>query len=165
MVKISEFDLLIVFDDDIILPNTFIDSFVYAQEKCNFSLCQPARTPNSWIDHEIVKQQPKLLARQTRFVEIGPVFSIKSDLFSALLPFNELSPMGWGLDFVWPAQVEHAQKRMGIIDAVPINHSIRTPRENYGYDKALNELNCLISLYPHLDKKDASTVLSYINLI
>src|SRR6476659_1969651 len=73
---ISDFDFLIVIDDDVELPNKFLNQFIGLINRYQFALAQPARTPDSYIDHFITMSMPGLQARLTRFVEIGPVFCI-----------------------------------------------------------------------------------------
>jgi hypothetical protein len=158
-VSMRDFDVLLVLDDDIVLPRGFIDAFIAAQQQCDFSLCQPARTHTSWIDHRMVEQEDGLMGRQTRFVEIGPVFSIRSDLFDTLLPFDERSPMGWGLDFVWPILVEGRGLKMGIIDAVPVDHSLRKPVQSYSFRQAVQEEAEFLSTCAHLSREQAFTTL------
>jgi hypothetical protein len=155
-VCINGYDRILVTDDDVVLPRHFLDNFIIAQNKCNFALCQPARTDTSWTDHQIVVQRPGLLARETRFVEI---FCVRSDLFSTLLPFDETSDMGWGLDFVWPVQVERAGKSMGIIDAVPVDHSLRKRSACYDFEEASRQQKNLLRCQDHFEEGDAFTVL------
>ncbi len=163
-VDMPEFNYLIVLDDDVVLPYRFIDKFIMAQQFCDFALCQPSRTYTSWIDHEIVRQDCTLLARQTRFVEIGPVFSVRADFFKDAVPFDETSPMGWGLDFVWPAKIEKLGLKMGIIDAVPIDHSLRKSVQFYNKSEANIQEKNLLEVSPHIARDEAFTVLSRIQL-
>ncbi len=104
-VDLGRYRYLVVVDDDVELGDRFLDSFLALQQRHRLALAQPARTHDSFIDHFFVAQLHGVAARRTRFVEIGPVFSIAADAFSRLLPFDETAPMGWGLDFVWPAQL------------------------------------------------------------
>ena len=111
------YQYLLVTDDDVELGDGFLDAYLALQERFELSLCQPARTHDSFIDHYFVAQLLGIAGRRTRFVEIGPVFSVAREAFPVLLPFDENAPMGWGLDFVWPRTVEKAGLHMGIIDA------------------------------------------------
>jgi hypothetical protein len=157
--ELDQYTYIVISDDDITLPNNFLDRFLFLQEKYNFSLAQPARTHNSYIDHPFVEQFDGLKARRTRFVEIGPVFSIRKDVFPLLLPFDENSSMGWGYDFVWPCLVEDGELRMGIIDAIPVEHSIRKPMQNYNYEDVNKVMKDYLSKTRHLDKNEAFRVL------
>jgi hypothetical protein len=158
-VDIGGYDYLLVLDDDITLPRGFVDEFLDLQQKHDLALAQPARTHNSFLDHAIVEQQDQMAARRTRFVEIGPVFSIRRDAILLLTPFDESAPMGWGLDFVWPVILERHKLRQGIIDATPIDHSIRKPFTQYDGGAALDGMNQFLSRHEHLRPEDAFVVL------
>jgi hypothetical protein len=158
-VRLQDFDHLLVCDDDVRLPRGFIDAFIGWQQRLGFGLAQPARTLNSYIDHPFVRRRPWLHARRTRFVEIGPVFCLQQALFDVLLPFDEASPMGWGYDLVWPLQVERAGARMGVIDATPVDHSLRSRGEAYGWRRELEVMGSFLARRPHLSKEQAFQVL------
>ena len=111
------FDWVIACDDDVEFPPGFVDRIVALAERFDFALVQPARSRESYIDHRITAVIGGLQARRTRFVEIGPVTMLRHDAVRLLLPFSDIEGMGWGLDFVWPAIVEAAGLRLGIIDA------------------------------------------------
>jgi hypothetical protein len=155
----QQFDWVLFCDDDIEVAEGFADALIAVAQHLDFALLQPARTQDSYIDHPIVGQFPGLLARQTRFVEIGPVVCLRRDAASLLLPFSDQSSMGWGLDFVWPRIIENAGLRMGIIDAVPVAHRIRKPVAGYNYDSATAEEQRLLASEPHLKPMDAFQIL------
>lgn len=158
-IDLSEYDYLIVCDDDITVPQGFLDRLLDCQSRYDFALAQPARTHNSYLDHSIVEVVDGLDARQTRFVEIGPLFSLRKDVFSTLLPFDENAPMGWGLDFVWPAILQSADFRMGIVDAVAVDHSHRKPFTQYDGGAALQGMQAYLATRPHLQQDEAFVVL------
>jgi glycosyltransferase involved in cell wall biosynthesis len=161
--KLHRYDYILFCDDDIRLGQGFLDMFLGLQDKYDFSLAQPARTHNSYIDHPFVEQFDGLKARRTRFIEIGPVVSVRKDAFPVLLPFDESSHMGWGYDFVWPCLMEKMGMRMGIIDATPVDHSMRKPVMNYNYDEANKSMQNYLSRSPHLSKEEAFRILeSYV---
>ncbi|WP_417550269.1 hypothetical protein [Methylophaga sp.] len=153
-------DYVIILDDDIRLPADFINKYISVQEFTSFSLAQPARTPESYISHQITTRIPNILARETQFVEIGPLVSIKRELHEHLLPLDTSSPMGWGLDFVWPIEVKKHKLSMGIIDAVPIAHSLRPTAKSYSHSEALNEMNKYLKNKEHMKPDDAMRVLN-----
>jgi hypothetical protein len=82
------FDWVILCDDDVEIAEGFADALIAIADYADFALLQPARTLDSYIDHPIVAQFPGLLARQTRFVEIGPVVCMRRDAARLLLPFS-----------------------------------------------------------------------------
>ena len=161
--NLNNYKYVVICDDDILLPEQFIDDYLELVEKHDFALAQPSRTHNSYIDHPFVQQFSGLEARRTRFVEIGPLVSIRRDAFKVMLPFDESTFMGWGYDFVWPCLIEKAGLRMGIIDATPVDHSMRKPVKNYNYDIANQSMFDYLSHNPHLSKDEAFRILeSYV---
>jgi hypothetical protein len=126
-VDLEQFAYVLVTDDDIGLPGGFVDDYLGLVVRHDLALAQPARTHESYIDHWIVEQQDGLAARRTRFVEIGPLFTMRRDAARLLTPFSEESPMGWGYDQVWPLAMEEAGLGMGIVDATPVGHDLRKP--------------------------------------
>ena len=163
LADVSHFDAVLILDDDVTLPRRFLDRYLRLATQYKFALSQPARTLDSYIDHSFTMQMPGLVARSTRFVEIGPLFCILREAFDLILPFDAVSPMGWGLDFVWPARIEQLGKRMGIIDVLPVSHSLRKPVTNYERDTERDTvergMNQLLSENDHLSRSDAFTLL------
>lgn len=155
----AEFDVVIVTDDDILLPSGFLDDFLHLVERFDFALAQPARTLSSDLSHPITQQALGLLARQTRFVEIGPLFVVRRDAIPLLIPFDIRSAMGWGLDFVWPAIIAGAGLRMGMIDATPVEHGFRPAVSHYQRADAMVAQRGFLASTPHLGQSEAFTVL------
>lgn len=151
-VDLSAFDLLVVTDDDIEVQSGFLDAYCALQRHCDLALAQPARTLHSFHDHHITLQRPWCIARLTRFVEIGPVFSVRADAFGLLLPFDERSPMGWGYDHIWPVRIEAAGLSMGIIDRVPVDHSLREQSRTYRAVDEQRAMRRLLDANRHLPK-------------
>lgn len=158
-VNLYDFEYVIISDDDIVLPPGFLDSYLALVSYHNFAIAQPARTHDSYIDHPFVEQLDGIEARWTRFVEIGPLFSLHRSAFDYFLPFDEASPMGWGNDFVWPVLAEKHGLKMGIVDAVPVAHSLRKPVAYYDHASAARTMNDYLSRRPHIPKKDAFFIL------
>lgn len=154
-VELHDFEYLVVSDDDIHLPTGFLDNYLALVSHHGFAIAQPARTHNSYIDHRFVEQLDGIDARRTRFIEIGPLFSLHRSTFDYFLPFDETSPMGWGNDFVWPVLAERYGLKMGIVDAVPVTHNLRKPVAYYDYEASKNAMNKYLAEQPHLSKEDA----------
>ena len=123
-----------------------------------FALAQPARTHASYIDHPFVEQLTGIDARWTRFVEIGPVFSMRRDAAELMVPFDENSPMGWGYDFVWPVLLETAGLRLGIVDATPVGHTMRRPLAHYDYEPTRARMDEYLTRRPHLTPGEAFVI-------
>jgi hypothetical protein len=153
------FDWVIIADDDVVISENWLDCYLALAGRFDFALSQPARTGDSFIDHHIVAQAPGLLARRTRFVEIGPVFCIRRNAVPLLLPFEKDVGMGWGLDYVWPVRLEEADMRLGIVDAAPVAHSLRKQVQFYEYTGASQPMMRLLTRVPHLTRSEACRVL------
>ena len=151
----EDYEFIIVCDDDIVLPSGFVDAYLDLVGKHNLALSQPARTHDSYIDHPFVECLDGIEARCTRFVEIGPLFAIRRDLGVHLLPFEESSPMGWGYDLVWPCVVETLNLRMGIVDAVPVAHSLRKPVQHYAHREVDRQMRHYLDQRQHLTLEQA----------
>lgn len=162
-IDLCDFEYVIVSDDDIHLPAGFVDRYLALVSRYDLTLAQPARTHDSYIDHWFVEQLDGIDARRTRFVEIGPLFSLHRSAFDHFLPFDEASPMGWGNDFVWPILAEKHGLRMGIVDAVPVAHNFRKPVAYYDHGANAKHMSKYLAERPHLSKKDAFFILeSYV---
>lgn len=155
----DDFDWIIVADDDVELPDGWLDRYIDVANRYDLALSQPARTRDSYIDHHIVAQAPGLLARRTRFVEIGPVVCLRRDAIPHIIPFEDDVEMGWGLDFIWPVRIEAAGLRMGIIDACPVAHTLRAPVKYYDRTDTERRMQRLLSAVEHLSPAHAFTVL------
>jgi hypothetical protein len=152
-------DFVVVTDDDVTVLPDFIDRFIGWQQYCDFALAQPARTWSSLLDHRIVRQVPFVKARETRFVEIGPLFSIRGDLATTLMPFDESSGMGWGYDLVWPVAVKRLGLRMGIVDDAALEHRIRPRGANYDAAAAKAAMDSYLSAHERITAAEAASVL------
>jgi hypothetical protein len=116
-----EFDWLIITDDDIAIPPHFLDDFIYLLERFEFKIGQPAHKLRSYACYLITRRNWGTVARQTNFVEIGPLVALHRDTFADLIPFPDVG-MGWGLDYHWGLVAREKGWRIGIIDALPIQH-------------------------------------------
>lgn len=162
-IDLRDFEYLIVSDDDIQLPEGFLDRYLALVLRHELALAQPARSHDSYIDHRFVEQLDGIDARRTRFVEIGPLFSLHRKAYDYFLPFDEASPMGWGNDFVWPVLAEKHNLKMGIVDAVPVGHNLRKPVAYYNYGTSADAMRNYLATRPHLSTKDAFFILeSYV---
>jgi hypothetical protein len=158
-VNLSSYEYLLILDDDIEIPFTFVDQYLQIVKKRRFSLSQPARTHSSYIDHYFVAQLFGVESRQTRFVEIGPVTCIHNSAYHLLLPFDLRAPMGWGLDFHWPIILSKNNLKMGIIDQTPIEHSLRKPVAYYNYQDTESRMQCFLEQVAHIDHRETFTAI------
>jgi GT2 family glycosyltransferase len=149
-------DWLLVVDDDVALPPGFLDRFLAVAERFELKLAQPAHRLSSHAAWPVTRRRPASIARETAFVEIGPVTAFHRDTFGALLPFPQLR-MGWGLDAHWSAVARERGWRIGVVDATPIHHA--TPvADGYARDEAIAEARAFLAGRPYVRRDEARTL-------
>jgi hypothetical protein len=145
----------VLLDHDVILPPGFLDRFLAVAERCDFALCQPALTLRSFSSHAITRRRPGVLARETRFVEIGPLTAFRAETHGLLLPFPDDAGMGWGLDRHWPAVAAAHGWRLGIVDATPVGHEDAPAASGYSWDAAMEAADAFVRGRPSVETADA----------
>jgi hypothetical protein len=151
------FDWLVVLDDDVALPAGFLDRFLHVAGTAGLRLAQPAHRLHSHAAWAITRRRPGVAARETTFVEIGPVTAFHRDTFATLLPFPELR-MGWGLDAHWAAVARDRGWPIGIVDATPVGHTLAPVGGAYGRDDAVAEARAFLKDRPYVRRDDVRTL-------
>jgi GT2 family glycosyltransferase len=151
------FDWVIVIDDDVALPHGFLDRFLHVAESAGLRLAQPAHRLHSHAAWAITRRRPGVAARETTFVEIGPLTAFHRDTFATLLPFPELR-MGWGLDAHWAAVARERGWPIGIVDATPVGHTLAPVGAGYGRDDAIAEARAFLADRPYVRRDEVRTL-------
>jgi hypothetical protein len=149
----------VVVDDDVVLPTRFLDRFVAVAGRLGLDLAQPAQTRRSHAAWDVTRRRPASVARETRFVEIGPVTVFARSAAAELLPFPALR-YGWGLDLHWAAVAAERRWRLGIVDALPVRHQQAPVAHAYDRDAAIREARRFLSSRPYLPAADAQATLA-----
>ncbi len=152
------YDWLIVVDDDVSLPRGFLDEFIFLAERFQLRLAQPAHRGRSHAAWRVTRRRPGSVARETAFVEIGPVVALHAVTFDALLPFPELRA-GWGLDLHWSALARERGWRIGIVDATPVRHGLRLIATAYDREDAVAEARRFLAGRPYTRASEAQRTL------
>jgi len=152
-------DWLLLVDDDVELGPGFVDRFLFLCERFSLQLAQPAHRLNSHAAWPQTRRRAGSIARETTFVEIGPVTAFAAVTFSTLLPFPQLR-MGWGLDAHWAALARERSWRCGVIDAVSIRHRQAPAAAAYSREAALAEARAFLSERPYLNADEARRTLA-----
>ena len=155
----ADADWLLVVDDDVELPPRFVDRFVAVCEWLELDLAQPAQTLASHAAWRVVRRRPFSLARETRFVEIGPVTAFSRRAAAELLPFPPLR-YGWGLDLHWAALAAERGWRLGIVDALAVRHEAAPVAAAYSPDDAIEEAQRFLAERPYLPSVQVGDVLA-----
>jgi GT2 family glycosyltransferase len=153
-------DWLLAIDDDVVLPHGFLDRMLFLAEHFGFDLAQPAHRARSHAAWRVTRRAPGALARETPFVEIGPVTAFARRTFSTLLPFPEALRMGWGLDLHWAALAREHGWRCGVLDAVAIAHVAAPAGEAYSRTAAVAEARAFLADRPYLSAREAQTTIA-----
>jgi hypothetical protein len=118
----ADVDCLVVADDDVRFVVGDLGRLLRAGAALDLDVFQPAHSARSRWSFPFVRKHPMVFARQTRFVEQGPLVVLSARAQAALLPFPENTGMGWGVEASWSATATEHGLRLGIVDAVAIRH-------------------------------------------
>ena len=152
-------DWLLVIDDDVVLPAGFLDVFLFCAERFELRIAQPAHRLRSHAAWPVTRRRAGSVARETAFVEIGPVTAFHADTFDDLFPFPDLR-MGWGLDVHWAALARERGWRIGVVDAVPVAHALRPSAAEYDRDRAVAEAREFLAGRPYVPAAEADRTLA-----
>jgi hypothetical protein len=122
---------VVVADDDVSFTHGSLAQLLEAAAVCGFGLAQPAQRWDSAWRHDITRKRALALARETTFVEIGPLFVVSHPWVARVLPFPDGFGMGWGLELVW-RDLRREGCRLGVVDCVTVNQ--RPPEGGRAYD-------------------------------
>ena len=142
-------DWLLIVDDDVVLPRSFLDRFIAICDALDFALAQPAQTWRSHAAWRITRRRGGSVARETCYVEIGPVTAFRADATAELFPFPPLR-YGWGLDVHWAAVARKRGWRLGIVDALPVRHDLAPVAAAYPHEGAIAEARDFLRDRPYL---------------
>jgi GT2 family glycosyltransferase len=154
----ASYDWLLVVDDDVALPRGFLDAFLCAAERTGLKLAQPAHRLHSHAAWPVTRRHAGATARETTFVEIGPVTAFHRESFDVLLPFPEDVPMGWGLDVHWAAVAAEHGWPIGIVDATPIGHTQQPAGSGYVRDAAQAQARAFLQGRPYVRRDEVRTL-------
>ncbi len=157
-VAIEEYDWLLVIDDDVRLPRDFLDTFLFLAERYELDLAQPAHRRYSHAAWRVTRRRRGSAVRETQFVEIGPVTAFRRSTFETLLPFPPLRA-GWGLELHWAALAAERGWRLGVTDAVAIEHALRPVAAAYDSSDAVAEARAFLADRAYVDAAGAQRTL------
>ncbi len=80
--------------------------------------------------------------------------ALRADSLSQLLPFPALR-FGWGLDAHWSAVAHRHGWRMGVIDALPVDHGLRRIAASYDREAAAAEARGFLADRPYTTATEA----------
>ena len=142
-VDLEKYDWIIVTDDDITTPAGLLDECLLLAGKLNLQIFQPAHRFHSFCTYQVNQRHWHTLARETYFVESGPLLGFHQSTFKSLLPFPSLQ-WTWGIDVYWSELARRRDWKIGVVDAIPIRHKRRIGR-SYGQVTAIEQARAFLS--------------------
>ncbi|MEA2367828.1 MAG: hypothetical protein QOH38_546 [Thermoleophilaceae bacterium] len=150
----ADADWTLAVDDDVLLPRRFLDRFVGVCEHLGLALAQPAQSLASFAAWPQTRRRGGSLARETRFVEIGPVTAFRRDVLAAITPFP-VGRQSWGLDLHWAALAEERGWRLGVVDALPVRHEHGAVAADYSASDEIEHARRFLAERPFVDSTRA----------
>ncbi len=152
---LTQYDHVLLVDDDVDLPRGFLPRFLWAVERAGLVLAQPAHRRHSHAAWPVTRRQLPHAARRSWFVEIGPITLLRGPALDALLPFPDDLAMGWGLDVHWGAIAREHDWPIGIVDSTPLLH--RHPvAGTYGREAVLAQARAFLAERPYVTRDEAA---------
>lgn len=131
----SQPEMLVLMDDDVRFAVGGLPRLLRAGSALDFDLFQPAHSATSHWAFRFVRKRPLLFARETTFVEQGPMVVMSRRAQRTLLPLPEELVMGWGIEVRWNRIAREARLRLGIVDAIAIHHK-HPETSGHAYDSS-----------------------------
>jgi hypothetical protein len=118
---------LVIADDDAVFAKGDLRRAITLMTAGELSLAQPAQSLWGWWTSLFNVARPGLTARDTDYVEQGPVV-IADPMFSKLMmPLPVRDDMGWGIEGEWYL-IKVGRFRAGVIDECRVAHWTRVAR-------------------------------------
>lgn len=115
---------LVLCDDDVRFVVGGVAGLVRVGRRLGFDLYQPAHSQVSYASYPSVRKQRLVVARETGWVEQGPVLALSPRAQELVLPLPEDVGMGWGVDIRWARLAGEHGMALGIVDAAVVWHLV-----------------------------------------
>jgi hypothetical protein len=115
-------EMLVIADDDVEIVMGDLRRLVRAGSALGFDLFQGSHAAGSASAFAVTRTRPLSFARETSFVEQGPLLLLSARAQRALLPFPADLGMGWGIELRWWRAARELGLRLGVVDAVSMRH-------------------------------------------
>jgi len=142
---------VVVLDDDVSLTYGSLAQLVNLVAATGLDLAQPAHRRGSNMYWAITLRHPLAFARETTFVEIGPLVVVMPRIRDKVLPFPE-EGMGWGTEILW-SKLRSDGFRLGVIDALSVYHW-GPIAAGYNFDDEFRRMSALMSRHNVRDMRE-----------
>jgi hypothetical protein len=108
-------------DDDIAVADGSPALAATVCRAAGLDIGQPTHTPDSFVSIDLTRRVPWSVARETWYVEQGPLVLLSPAAQRAVLPLPEDLGVAWGVEYRW-SSTRRRGLRLGMVDAVTIRH-------------------------------------------
>ncbi len=121
---IREGTWVVLADDDVFIVRGSLSRIFAIMKRAGLSLAQPSQSVLGWWTTPFNVSRPFLIARESNYVEQGPLLVVDPTFAKLILPFPDENDMGWGIEAEW-YRAKEGRFRIGIIDDCRIVHCAR----------------------------------------
>jgi len=122
---IREGSWVILADDDVFFSRGSLGKTINLMKRAGFSLAQPGQSAFGWWSSLFIVARPFHVARDTNYVEQGPLVIADPEFSKQIFPLPDDNDMGWGIEAEW-FRLGEGRFRAGIIDECHIVHWSRS---------------------------------------
>jgi hypothetical protein len=112
---------VVLADDDFLFIKGGVAQTIDIMKRANFVLAQPGQSLLGWWSILFNVSRPITTARDTNYVEQGPIVIADPTFAPKMFPLPEENDMGWGIEAEW-FRMKEGNARIGIVDACRVVH-------------------------------------------
>lgn len=121
---VMEGSWVVLADDDVFLVRGSLTRIFSIMKRAGLSLAQPSQSILGWWTSPFNVSRPFLVARDSNYVEQGPLLVVDPTFAKVILPLPDENDMGWGIEAEW-YRAKEGRFRFGVIDDCRIVHCAR----------------------------------------
>jgi hypothetical protein len=118
---IQEGSWVVLADDDVLFVRGSLTRTIGIMKLAGLSLAQPSQSILGWWTSLFNVARPFLVARDTNYVEQGPLLVVDPLFAKLILPLPEENDMSWGIEAEW-YRAKEGRYRIGVIDDCRVVH-------------------------------------------
>jgi hypothetical protein len=130
---------VVLADDDFMFIKGGLIRTMEIMKRANFVLAQPGQSLLGWWSILFNVSRPLTTARDTNYVEQGPLVIADPTFASKIFPLPEENDMGWGIEAEW-FRMKEGNVRIGIVDACRVVH-FKQNAVSYSVGPELEKMN------------------------
>lgn len=119
---LDRYDYVWLPDDDLAIAPEDIDRLFAEMRRFDLLLGQPGMTADSHWSWTVTLRNPATRLRYVNFIEVG-LPCMRADLLRRVLPDLGAYVIGTGFDWAWPLKAGFDQRKVAVLDTVPVTHT------------------------------------------